>query len=258
MVLSGAAELTNPSPHRGRAVPARRGRSSDGSPAPPEAPDQHKAANLLRRRAKPPTEVQLGRSGLSLRKHHSPGPCSLRGTDPGLHPAPSCSHCWAGARHSPLPGHQHGTHAGAAGLTSEPQSLGAGSTQCSEGPRVQRTKFGGGTGWLLGPALSSSATACFPSAAKHTKPPTISLLIHLSKNLPFPLDLEIMRQEAVTLAITFITSDVEQATIRNCVCVCARQRGSEFGVFLSKPFSKHRAIHTPLQSNLPRKGMALK
>lgn len=175
------------------------------------------------------------------------------------HPAPSCSRCWAAARHSPLPSHQHSTHRGAAGRTSEPQSSGCRKHPVLRGPGAQHTKFGGGTGWFLGPALSSSVTARFPSAAKHTEPPTISLLIHLSKNLPFPLDWEIMRQEAVTLAITFITSDVEQATIRNCVCVvCARQRGSEFGVFLSQPFSEHRAIHTPLQSNLPRKGMALK
>lgn len=179
------------------------------------------------------------------------------------HPAPSCSQCRAAARHSSLgtarsPATSTAPTEVLQGSPRSPRAQGAGSTQRSKGLRAQHTKFGGGTGWFLGPSLSSSVTARFPSAAKHTEPPTISLLIHLSKNLPFPLDLEIMRQEAVTLAITFIISDVEQATIRNCFCVCARQRGSEFGVFLSKPCSERRAIHTPLQSNLPRKGMALK
>lgn len=37
-----------------------------GSPTPPEAPDQHKAASQLRRSAETPTEVQLGRIGLPL------------------------------------------------------------------------------------------------------------------------------------------------------------------------------------------------
>jgi len=55
---------------------------------------------------------------------------------------------------------------------------------------------------------SSSATLHRPSAAKRTEPPTISLLIHLGESRsPSLWTWEIMRQEAVTPARTFITAD---------------------------------------------------
>lgn len=58
-------------------------------------------------------------------------------------------------------------------------------------------------------------------------------------------------------AITFITADVQQMTIRNSACICARQLGFEFGVVLSKHLFKRGAIHTPLQNHLPQEETAL-